>query len=123
MDDIVILSPSKELLHHYKTASERFINEKLHLELNRKTAIRPCSLGIDFCGYRIWPDQIKMRKSTALRMKRYLKLVTEEYSEGRISLEKAEEIFTSYFGLLKHCDRKHQLRKKISETYVLKRKG
>lgn len=121
MDDIIILSPSKTLLHHYKTVLERFINAKLHLALNRKTAIRPCSLGIDFCGYKIWPGYVKIRKSTALRIKRHLKLVTEQYSDGQISLEKAEEIFTSYFGLLKHCD-SYELRKKISETYVLKRK-
>lgn len=122
MDDIIILSPSKELLHHYKIVLEKFINEKLHLELNKKTAIRPCSLGVDFCGYKIWPDHIKVRKSTALRMKRHLKLVTEQYAEGRISLEKANQSFTSYFGLLKHCN-SYQLRKKISKTYILKRKN
>lgn len=122
MDDVVVLSPSKELLHHYKSIFEKFLNKELHLELNRKTAVRPCTLGIDFCGYKIWPDHIKIRKSTALRMKRHLKLVTEQYAEGTISLDKANETFTSYFGMLKHCD-SYLLRKKISETFILKRKN
>lgn len=122
MDDIVILSPSKLLLHHYKDVLERFLNDNLHLILNKKTAIRPCNLGVDFCGYKIWEDHIKIRKNTVLRMKRHLKLVTEQYAEGKISLDKACETFTSYYGMLKHCN-SYNLRKQLSKTYTLQRKN
>jgi retron-type reverse transcriptase len=121
MDDMLILSESKERLHEYKRLVEQFLNEKLKLELNNKTAIRPCSLGIEFCGYRVWVDHIKLRKSTALRMKRRLNHVREQYSKGKISLEKANEVLTSYLGLMSHCD-SYRLKSKILKDYVLVQK-
>ena len=42
MDDIVILSDDKAELRRVKDEIEAFLRDILHLDLNRKTAIRPC---------------------------------------------------------------------------------
>ena len=120
-DDMLILSDNKQKLHEYKRLVEQLLNEKLKLELNNKTAIRPCSMGIDFCGYRVWDDHIKIRKSTALRMKRYLKYTREQYSAGKLPLEKAEGTLQCYLGSMKHFSSYH-LKCKILKDFVLVRK-
>lgn len=53
MDDIIILSDSKEQLHMWKDEIQKFVETTLRLSLNQKTCIRPISQGIEFVGYRI----------------------------------------------------------------------
>lgn len=64
MDDIIILSDSKEQLHMWKDEIQKFVETTLRLSLNQKTCIRPISQGIEFVGYRIWPHYVTIRKST-----------------------------------------------------------
>ena len=117
VDDSVMLSDSKAQLLEWRHRVEDFTAERLKLELNpKKTFIQPISHGIDFCQYRIYPDHIKLKKSTALRMKRNLKRIQNLYAEGKIDLERAQRTVTSYMGLLSHCD-SYQLRKTIFGEY------
>lgn len=117
MDDIVIISDNKALLHEWREKISEFMHEKLKLELNpKKCFIRPISQGIDFCQYRIFPDHIKLKKATALRMKRNLKRIQKLYAAGEISLERAQKTVSSYTGLLSHCD-SYQLRRAIFGEY------
>ncbi len=117
MDDIVILSDDKKQLREWRGQIETFMESRLKLQLNpNKTFIQPISHGIDFCQYRIYPDHIKLKKSTALRMKRNLKRVQGLYADGKIDLERARRTVSSYMGLLSHCD-SYQLRKTIFGEY------
>lgn len=117
MDDVVMISDSKAQLMEWRGEIEAFMAERLKLELNpKKTFIQPISHGIDFCQYRIYPDHIKLKKATALRMKRNLKRIQKLYAEGKIDLERAQRTVTSYMGLLSHCDSYH-LRRTIFGEY------
>ena len=117
MDDIVILSDDKAQLHEWREQISEFMHEKFKLELNpRKCFIRPISQGIDFCQYRIFPDHIKLKKATALSMKRNLKRIQHLYAAGEISLERAQKTVRSYTDLLSHCD-SYQLRRAIFGEY------
>lgn len=117
MDDIVMLSDSKAQLLEWRAQISEFMAERLKLELNpKKTFIQPISHGIDFCQYRIYPDHIRLKKATAMRMKRNLKRIQKLYAEGKIDLERAQRTVTSYMGLMSHCD-SYQLRKTIFGEY------
>ncbi|MCD8011670.1 MAG: reverse transcriptase/maturase family protein [Lachnospiraceae bacterium] len=118
MDDCTILSPDKEKLHYYKDAFSQFLGDELHLRLNDKTCIRPISSGIDFVGYVIRPTNVKLRKSSSLRMKRHLKKVQEDYRNYNIDMEKARSTLMSYKTLMEHCDCR-ALEKKIFDEFVL----
>ena len=104
MDDMVILDGSKERLHEYRRKIEAFLNERLRLDLNRKTVIRPLTLGIDFCGYRIWDSHIMLRKPTALKMRRRLRKLQKDYAAGAVEWPGGEMWLASYKGMLKHGD-------------------
>ncbi len=129
-DDIVVLSNDKKQIREWHRLLEKFANEEMKMELNDKTCIRPIAQGIEFCGFRLWGTHVKIRKSTALKMKRNLKGVMKRYSEGKITLEHANQVVSSYLGLLKHSD-SYALRTEIFGDYergiegwfVLKRKS
>ena len=116
-DDIIILSDSKQQLKDWKDILENFINDRLQLDLNDKVCIRPISLGIEFCGFRLWSNHLKLRKSTALRMRRKLRALMEDYRDGEISLERAKKTLSAYDALLSHCN-SYSLRKKIFGEYT-----
>ena len=118
MDDIIILCDSKKKLHEWKERIRCFLEEKLELQLNNKTCIRPINQGIEFVGFRIWKEKVVLRKSTTLRIKRSLKCVRKRYSRYDISFREATDTFESYLGMLKHTD-STALVKKLHEDMVL----
>lgn len=115
-DDIIILSDDKIQIKEWHKKLEQYANEVMKMELNDKTCIRPINQGLEFCGFRLWATHVKIRKSTALKMKRNLKGVMHRYSNGDITLEKANQVVSSYLGLLKHCD-SYALRTEIFGDY------
>lgn len=120
MDDMILLADDKKKLHEYKYLIDAFLQEKLKLNLNNKTAIRPITLGIEFVGYKLWATHIKLRKSTSLKMKRRLNSVKKQYSKGKIQLSDVQATVNSYMGMLKYCN-SYRLRNKLFEELVLKR--
>lgn len=121
-DDIVVLSNDKKQIKEWHCLLEKFANDVMKMELNDKTCIRPIHQGIEFCGFRIWATHIKLRKSTALKMKRNLKGVMKKYKNGDITLEFANQVVNSYFGLLKHSD-SFALRSEIFGDYEKGKEG
>lgn len=72
MDDMVILSVDKKMLHQAKELIEIEV-EKLGLHLNRKTKINRISDGIDFVGYKTWYNRRVIRKRSLYNIKRKLR--------------------------------------------------
>lgn len=122
MDDMILLSNDKKQLHQYKDLINTFLNEELKLNINNKTAIRPITLGVEFVGYKLWNTHVKIRKSTALKMKRRLKQVKKLYAKGEMDFKKVNETVQSYMGLMKHCN-SYRLKNKIMEDLVLQRQS
>ena len=104
MDDIIILHDNLDEIHQMKEAIEAFIIDKLHLQLNKKTAIRPIEHSAEFVGWRIYPTHAKIRKSTSQHMKRSLRKLMELYAAGETDLDTCMQTVNSYYGLLKHGD-------------------
>lgn len=117
MDDIIILHPDKRYLGEVKQKIEWFLNENLHLHLNNKTAIRPCSMGIDFVGFRSWATHRKLKKKTADKIKRNVRNLARLQASGRISTETLNQSIASYKGVLKHCN-SYGFRQELNRCWV-----
>ena len=117
MDDVIILSDSKAELAEIKTVVEEFLKDFLHLDLNKKTAIRPVYTGVDFVGFTIWATHRKLKKQTARRMIRNVKRICEAVAAGNMSKEELERTAASYNGILEHCN-SYGLRKKLNAIYI-----
>lgn len=111
MDDFVILHDDKEILNILLKTIEGFLDKELGLKLNNKTCIRPIDLGLEFLGYKIWWSHIKLKKKTALKMRRNLKRNLKQYQRGEKKFESANSTFQSYQGVLRHCDSYNLLEK------------
>lgn len=62
MDDIIILDNDKERLKEYGRRMTQFLEERLHLNFNNKTALRPVRVGCEFVGFVIYNDHVILRK-------------------------------------------------------------
>jgi len=117
MDDVIILGDSKPYLHDLLATLSDFVENRLHLHFNQKTAIRPIGQGVEFVGYMIKPGNVRLRKSTSLRMKRRLKHKMEQYRDYQIDFAKADQTVQSYIAMMSHCNC-DALRKKIFDNLV-----
>ena len=116
MDDVIILHPDKGYLGVVKNEIEQFLEERLRLQLNNKTAIRPCSMGIEFVGFKIWATHRKLKRKTAKKIKRNVKNLATLQAEGNIPDQTLKQAIASYKGILTHCD-SYGLRKELNRIW------
>jgi retron-type reverse transcriptase len=116
MDDVIILFNDKTELRRIKEDIEIFLKERLRLDLNKKTTIRPISLGIDFVGYKMWATHRKLKKQTARRMIHSVKKLSEMLDEGEITREHFDRSAASFCGTLMHCN-SFGLRRKLNHIF------
>lgn len=116
MDDVIILHNSKEDLNQWKAQIDEFMRDALRLNLNKKTAIRPISLGVEFVGYKIWSTHRKLKRSTARKILRKVKVLCYMLSVKEITRAEFDRKAASYNGVLQHCD-SHGLRDALNEIY------
>jgi RNA-directed DNA polymerase len=116
MDDIIILHQDKAQLAAYKDELATFLKDRLQLDLNKKTAIRPVPLGVDFVGYRIYATHRKLKKSTAYRIMHRIKTLSAQLAAGEITREEFDRVIASYRGVLSHCN-SHGLRQRLNRIY------
>lgn len=73
MDDMVILSDSKEFLRSLVGEIENYLYNKLRLKLKKNWQIFPIEKrGLDYIGYKIYPTHTLLRKDIANHMKKKL---------------------------------------------------
>lgn len=102
-DDFLIFSNSKQELHRLDSIIQEFLGTKLQMRLS-KCNIFPTSQGVDFLGYRHFPQgYILVRKTTAKRIKRRMKGLIWEYKHHRIDKIQALSKIASAEGWMKHA--------------------
>ena len=99
-DDFCIFHDDKKYLGRMAGIIQEFLREKLKLTLS-KCDLFPVSRGVDFLGYRHFPDHVLLRKSTAIRMKRRLRKLPALLSSGRITLVQYRSTLASVSGWLR----------------------
>ena len=99
-DDVVILHEDKNSLHEIAEISTDFISDRLDMSWG-KCDIFPISQGIDFLGYRHFPEKILLRRSTAKRVKQRLKLLPARLARNEITHDQYRSSIASTMGWLK----------------------
>ena len=101
MDDIVIGSDSKEFLHNLLPEIKEYlwINRKLKMKSNWQI-INVYKEGLDFIGYRFFPEYTKLRKSIANNIKKQ----ADEISEKDFITYHNFCSINSFYGFLKLCN-------------------
>lgn len=122
MDDMIVLAPDKSQVWDIIGWANEYLNERLGLQLNSKTAVIPVGHKVEFVGRQVSPDKIELRRSTSLQMKRHLDYVREHYATGELPLEYCQSVIVSYLGMMQHCNN-DALREQILKDFVLIRRS
>lgn len=113
MDDFIIFSNNKHKLKTIKTEIEFFLKNNLLLKLKEKaTIINDCCNGINFLGFRIFPNYIRLKQENKKRILKKLKALQNAFIKGKLSEQKYYESINSYIAFLSYFPIK-QLQKKI----------
>lgn len=99
-DDFVIFSDCKKKLFFLKEVIEAFIANTLKLKFS-KWSIFPVTHGVDFLGYRHFPNKVLLRKSTATRAKRRMSVLPRLLKRGKISISQYRSSIASTEGWMR----------------------
>ncbi|HOD42247.1 MAG TPA: reverse transcriptase/maturase family protein, partial [Candidatus Wallbacteria bacterium] len=90
MDDFITFGESKDEMKSLLKLIRAFLRTELRLELKNDIRINENDEGIEFLGYRIYPDKIRLSRRSARRFKRKFiacekKLASNQWSEREYS--------------------------------------
>ena len=112
MDDIVILFKTKKDAKEALDKIKKFLKEHLELELNDKTNIFRGKQGVNFCGYKINENRMKVRDKGKKKFKKKVKKLLREIKDENLSSKDARIYLTGHLGYFN-----------IANTYTLKKKN
>ncbi len=105
MDNFIVIHHDKKHLQAVKEEFRGLLANRLRLELNPKgTMINKAASGIEFVGYRVYADRVKIKKASIKRMKKRLKVMQAMYREGRSTLAEITQRIRSWLGHCCHAD-------------------
>ncbi|MDD2208551.1 MAG: RNA-directed DNA polymerase, partial [Bacilli bacterium] len=104
MDDFVLLVKTKEEAKEIFFKIKTFLWENLNLELNHKSKYYPSSMGVDFCGYRVYYTHRLVRNRSKINMKKRIKTWNYLYEVGGQLDEKfISQSISSWKAHIKHA--------------------
>ena len=103
MDDFIFLLNNKNECKYILNKVNIFINN-LNLKLNNKTRYYRSSLGIDFCGYIIYENYVKVRKRCIKKIKRKVNKWNKLYKIDLLNYKKFLLSFNSFKAHIKHSN-------------------
>ncbi len=105
MDNFIVVHHDKKHLQQVKEEIRGLLKNQLRLELNPKgTMIGRTGDGIDFVGYRVYADRVRIKKASIKRMKKRLKVMQAMYRKGTASIWKISHRVRSWLGHCCHAD-------------------
>ena len=110
VDDFALFADNRYFLQEAQMAIVEYLNS-LRLKLHPiKTQITATRIGVNFVGFRILPDRIKIRTANLRRARVRLKKQKKELEQGKIDLITFKKSLQSWQAHLKHGDtyRLHQ---------------
>jgi RNA-directed DNA polymerase len=107
-DDFVLFHDCKKTLQSIRTKVQDYLASKLELKFS-KSSVFPVTQGVDFLGYRHFPNKILLRKTTAKRAKRTTLSLPDKLLTGKITTDQFRSSIASMEGWMKWANT-HNLR-------------
>jgi len=121
VDDMVVLGDDKVWLWAIRDAIAAYVAQHLRLRLHpSKQTVTPTWAGVDFLGYRVFPDHRLLRRSTVWRYVRSFRAMQRRYSRGAASIQEVNQSVAAWVGHARHADT-YGLRTAVLTTAVFSR--
>jgi retron-type reverse transcriptase len=117
VDDFALFSDDQGFLAEARLALEEYLTG-LRLKVHPvKSQLFETKHGVNFLGFRILPDRIRVRTENLRRAKRRIKKMQTDYIQGKISIDEVTQSIQSWIAHLKHGDT-WKLRQQIFTSIV-----
>ena len=100
----VILVKSKEQAKETLKNIKIFLKENLKLELNKKTQIFKNKQGVNFCGYKIKENKLKIREKGKRKLKKKIKYLKYMTRIGKMTCKEARKYLCGHIGYIQIAD-------------------
>ena len=101
LDDSVLLVKTKEEAKEILKNINIFLEQNLKLELNEKTQIFKNKQGVNFCGYKINENRLKIRDKGKRKLKKKIKYLKYEIKNGEMTSKDAKRYLAGHMGYIK----------------------
>jgi len=105
-DDFCLFHNDKRILNRLANEIKAFMADRLKLTLS-KCDVFPVSHGVDYLGYRHFRDKILLRKSTAKRVDRKIKVMPSQLLAGYITETRFVSTLASFSGWIRWANTKN----------------
>lgn len=113
MDDFLIFDNDKKFLHNIKEEIRCFLEKNLKLHFHpEKSKVFPVKSGVTFCGFRIFEDYRKLKKSNVRMFIGRMKHQQELFKQGRIRFKDISSSLRCWIAHASHGN-SYGLRKKM----------
>jgi retron-type reverse transcriptase len=120
VDDFLVFAEDKRRLHEVRAEIERFLG-KLRLQIHRdKSVVFPCSQGIRFLGYRVFPTHRLLAQENVRRFRRRMRWMQREFAAGRIDFDAIRPRIMSWIAHAEHANT-YRLRSDLFSRMVFQR--
>lgn len=120
MDDVIVLSDSKEWLHQLCKEMAAWLKENLNLDLKSNYQVFPTyKRGVDFIGYRSYGDFTLLRSRTKRIIKELSKDLQDKIAAGYSLTPTELGSVASYYGAIAWGDTYHLFCKTFRELRIL----
>lgn len=104
MDDFIICTKTKSEANILLNQIIKFLQLNLELKLNRKTQIFKSKQGVNYCGYKINENRMKIRDKGKRRLKKKVAKLTKQIEEGTIGTKDAVKYLSGHLGYIQKAD-------------------
>lgn len=104
MDDFVLICEDKVKAKENLLLIRKFLNEELLLELNDKTNIFKLKQGVNFCGYKINSNRVRIRNRGKENLKRKLKYIDYMIKREKAEIKEVKEKLMGHIGYICHAE-------------------
>lgn len=111
----ILILPTKNDCIELKQKIELFLANHLRLELNDKSRYYPDKMGVNFCGYRIFPTHRLLRTNSKKKIKKKVKKWNKKYEKNTLDIPYASQCLNSWIGHASHCN-SYRLQQKIIQN-------
>jgi retron-type reverse transcriptase len=116
-DDFLLFHDDKAQLHAWRQHLIAFL-AGLRLKLHeRKSTVALTRDGVDFVGYRIFPDHRRLRKDNVHAFARRLRGMRDAYHRGEMTLDEVQQSVQSWVAHAAHADT-YRLRERLFSEVV-----
>lgn len=118
MDDILIFHEDKQQLRAWQSAMVRFLHDELYLTVNpHKVRIYPARQGVDFVGYVIFPDFMRVRGASVRRFRKKFKRRLQRFVDGTMGRQQVEAGLRAWHAHAGHA-RAGKLTRQMDRLYA-----